>query len=112
MAFRGPDPFLGGINTGITVIAVSGICIVIWLLTIVYTGVSFGLFLFVDLMIIAHLAGWTIFISNLQRHSKPHQMPKQCPFCGRDLSWDNIYKVWFCFTCERKIKRQKESFKL
>jgi hypothetical protein len=75
-----------------------------------YTGVSLGLFLFVDVMIIVHLVGWTIFMSNLQKHAKPHEMPHQCQFCGRYLSWDNIYKVWFCFTCEKKIEQKKESF--
>jgi hypothetical protein len=112
MPVRRPDPFLSGVRIGITLIVISSLFIATWLLITINTGMSPMLNIIIDVMIIIFIVGWIIFLWNLSNHAKPFSMRNHCPFCGRNLAWDESFRVWFCFRCEKRIKRFREYYRL
>jgi hypothetical protein len=110
MSIRGPEPFLGGVKLGIILIAISGLTIALSIFIEPYSDSWFIFYYFFDIMILIFIVGWVIFLTNLSKYLRPYHMRTFCPFCGRDLAWDDAVKVWFCFHCERRIKRLRDPF--
>jgi hypothetical protein len=99
MEFRRPTPYLNGVILGIAMILVGAGFDISLILLMAYSG-SYSIFsLILGFPTIIFIMGWIIFFSNLSKHVRPFGY---CPFCQRQLAWDNAYKRYFCHHCKKR----------